>query len=245
MKELDSASRAGELRQVILGKPSLKRLYDKFYEQYAACLARCPDSGIVVEIGSGAGLAKEMIPELVATDILPYATVDLCVDAMRLPFANGSLKAILLLNTLHHIPDIKLFFSEAQRCLVPNGRILIIDQYPGWLSYWIYKYLHHEPFVPDAEEWSFATTGPLSGANGALCWMVFFRDKSLFARMFKELRIYAVTPHTPFCYWLTGGLKSWSLLPESMFNLASSVDDSLSRILPQLSSFVSVELVRA
>jgi hypothetical protein len=75
--------------------------------------------------------------------------------------------------------------------------------------------------------------------------MVFFRDKSLFARMFKELRIYAVTPHTPFCYWLTGGLKSWSLLPESMFNLASSVDDSLSRILPQLSSFVSVELVRA
>lgn len=244
MKELDSASRAGELRQVILGKPSLRRLYAQFYDQYAACLARCPESGAVVEIGSGAGLAKEKVPELVTTDILPYATVDLCVDAMRLPFAQSSLKAIFLLNTLHHIPDIKLFFAEAQRCLVPNGRILIIDQYPGWLSYWIYRYLHHEPFVPDAREWSFATTGPLSGANGALCWMVFFRDRSLFAQRFRELQIHSITPHTPFCYWLTGGLKSWNLLPEPLFKLASTFDDTLAKALPGLSSFVSVELVR-
>ena len=245
MNELDSAARAQEVRQLISGKPSLKKLYDKFHLQFVDCLERCPSSGLVIEIGSGAGLSKETVPDIVTTDILPYETVDLCVDAMELPFKNCSLRAIFLLNTLHHIPDIQRFFYEAQRCLVSNGRIFIIDQYPGWLSYWIYKYAHHEPFVPDAEKWSFETTGPLSGANGALCWMVFYRDRYLFEQMFEELRIDAITPHTPLCYWLTGGLKAWNLLPDTLFNFAGKVDDILSKRLPRLCSFVNIELVRS
>ena len=77
-----------------------------------------------------------------------------------------------MLNTLHHIPNSKSLFSEIARCLKPGGRFLIIDQYHGWFSNLIYKYIHHEQYTPNAIGWNFNTSGPLSGANGALLLQV-------------------------------------------------------------------------
>jgi len=244
MSYLDCADRAHDLRQLILKKPALRLLYTKFYQRYVDCLERCPQTGLIVEIGSGAGFSKHIIPEIITTDILPYATVDICGDSMQMPFKDGSLRAIFMLNTLHHIPNVKRFFREARRCLRPNGRVLIVDQYLGWLSYWIFKFAHHEPFNPKTKTWAFNTTGPLSGANGALCWIIFYRDRKRFEQLFPDLCIHSITPHSPLCYWLAGGLKSWSLLPGSLFHLVSTLDDAMSRVVPPLSSFVDVELVR-
>ena len=244
MNGLDDVDREKDLHRLITGKAALKRLYGKFYQSYIKCLERCPESGRIVEIGSGAGFAKQIIPEIIVTDMLPYKSIDICVDAMQMPFKDRSLRAIFMLNTLHHIPDVKKFFSEVQRCLLPNGRILIIDQYVGWLSYWIYKYMHHEPFDEKAVQWDFKSTGPLTGANGALCRIIFFRDREKFKQLFPELRLDMIRPHTPLCYWLAGGLKPWSLLPEKCFPMASKFDDALSKVMPPMSSFVDVELVR-
>jgi len=243
MKQLDSASRAADLRRLILSKPSLRKLYEKFFTQYARCLQRCPESGVAVEIGSGAGLSKQIVPEIITTDILPYSTIDLCMDAAGMPFKDKSVRVFFMLNTFHHIPDVEGFFAEAQRCLVSGGRVLIIDQYPGWLSSWIYKYLHHEPFSPEAEEWTFETTGPLSGANGALGWIVFCRDREKFIKFFPNLIIDRFHLHTPLCYWLAGGLKPWNVLPEFLFGSASYFDDVLAHYIPQMSSFMDVELI--
>jgi SAM-dependent methyltransferase len=244
MNGLDDVGREHDLHKLMQSKPALKLLYNKFYQRYIKCIERCPPSGPIVEIGSGASFAKEIIPDIITSDILPYSSVDICVDARQMPFRDRSLRAILMLNTLHHIPDAERFFSEARRCLRPNGRILIVDQYPGWLSYWIFKFLHHEPFNEKAETWQFDSTGPLSCANGALCWIIFYRDREKFKQLFPELCIDAIEPHSPLCYWLAGGLKPWSLLPKKCFRLASMVDDAVSAVVPQLSSFVDIELVR-
>ena len=245
MSHLDCADRAHDLRELILGKSALRLLYTKLYRHYVKCLQQCPETGRIVEIGSGAGFSKQIIPEMITTDVLPYATVDMCGDAMQLPFKNGSLRAIFLLNTLHHIPDVKRFFGEARRCLRSNGRVLIVDQYLGWLSYWIFRFAHHEPFNPKAKTWVFDTTGPLSGANGALCWIIFYRDRKRFEQLFPDLCIHSITPHSPLGYWLAGGLKSLSLIPGNLFHLISSLDDAMARMLPPLSSFVNIGLVRA
>ena len=244
MSHIDASDRAPDLRKLILRKRALRLLYTKFYQRFIQCLHQCPQNGPIVEIGSGAGFSKQLIPDIITTDILSYATVDLCGDATHMPFKNESLRAIFLLNTLHHIPDAERFFEEARRCLQPNGRVLILDQYLGWLSYWILKFAHHEPFDPKAETWAFETTGPLSGANGALCWIIFYRDRKRFETLFPNLCIQSITPISPLCYWLAGGLKSWSLLPGRLFRLASTFDDALSRVAPSLSSFVDIELVR-
>jgi hypothetical protein len=52
-----------------------------------------------------------------------------------------------------------------------------------WVTPWsrlVYTRMHHEPFVPAAAQWEFLTTGPLSGANGALPYILFSRDRAQF-----------------------------------------------------------------
>lgn len=149
-----------------------------------------------------------------------------------------------MMNVFHHIPDVEAFLNEARRCLAPGGRLLIVDQYPGWLGRGIYRHLHHEPFDADAKEWRFETKGPLSGANGALAWMVFVRDRARFESRFPELKMADLRPHSPLRYWLAGGLKAWCLLPGWAFGLASRLDRTLVRLSPQWASFMDVELVR-
>ena len=241
---LDDPARVHELRGVIRGKPALAAFYREVYDRYAACLARCPEKGIAVELGSGAGFARERIPDLVTSDTLAYEGVDRVVDARRLPFADGSLRAILMTNVFHHVPDVEAFFREATRCLSPGGRVLIVDQHPGWIGGPVYRYLHHEPFRPEATEWQFDSSGPLSGANGALAWIVFRRDRERFEREFPCLRLERYEPHSPLRYWLAGGLKRWGLLPGALFGAASALDRALVRLSSELGSFVDVELVR-
>ena len=244
MNELDRSDRAQNIRSLIQDKVSLYRLYQEFYSRYVDCLKKCPNDGVVLEIGSGAGFLKDVVPSVVTTDILPYETVDLAMDATSLPFADNSIKSIFMLNVLHHIPDTKAFFAELARCLKPKGRVIIIDQYRGWFSDFIFKYMHHEPYDPDAKSWEFKTSGPLSGANGALCWIIFYRDRVLFEQLYPSLKLINLTPNTPFRYWLSGGLKRWSLLSGPLFDISTRFDHWLSEKFPEMSSFVEVEIVK-
>jgi len=243
MERLDDPSRLPEIQGVLARKPGLRRLYREFYNRYRECLAATPAGGGVLELGAGAGFAREAIPEIIASDVLPYAGLDLVADGTRLPFADGALRLICMTNVFHHIPDAAAFLAEASRCLKRGGRMLIIDQHPGLISGPILKFAHHEPFRPDTEQWAFATSGPLSGANGALAWVVFVRDRGRFEGRFPELELVRYRPHTPLRYWLCGGLKNWCLLPGWAFPLATAVDGVLSAW-PRLGSFVDVELVR-
>jgi SAM-dependent methyltransferase len=244
MEAIDSPDRIAEIRAVIESKPALKRFYLDIYRRYAECLARCPKEGLAVELGSGGGFAQQVIPELITTDILPYEGVDRVVDAIRMPFQSGSVRFFCMLNVFHHIPDVAAFLREAVRCLAPGGRMLVVDQHPGWISKLILRHLHHEPFRPDATEWRFETTGPLSGANGALAWLVFVRDRLKFFDMFPELDLTVYKPFAPLIYWLAGGLKSWCLLPAAAYDVVDEIDRFLLRRSPDFGSFVEIELLR-
>ena len=245
MKSIDDPSRSCELQTLIGRKRSLRAWYEEVYRRYADCLRRSPDKGRALEIGSGAGFVKQILPEIVTTDVLPYSTVELVLDAARIPLADCSLRMIGMLNVFHHLPDVVAFLSEAERTLVPGGRLLIVDQYPGWLGHLVYRYLHHEHYDPGAVEWQFESSGPLSGANGALAWMVFIRDRLRFERTFPQLRLEQIRTHTPLRYWLAGGLKSWSLLPGWSFPAATRFDHLLTRAFPNSASFMDIELVKA
>lgn len=228
----------------IRDKPLLRAFYDETYAKFAACVARCPERGIVVELGSGGGYLREVIPDVVTSDVLPYPGLDTTVDATAMPFGDATVRAIVMLNVFHHIRDCAAFLREATRCLLPGGRVFMVDQYPGWLSTPIFRYLHHEGFAPEAAQWEFASRGPLRDANGALAWIVFERDAARFAREFPALERVAFTPHTPLRYWLSGGLKWWSLVPGPAVPVATRLDHALARLSPQLCSFVDIELRR-
>ncbi|MEZ6089651.1 MAG: class I SAM-dependent methyltransferase [Pirellulaceae bacterium] len=242
MNELDDPSRGSKLAEIILRKPALRNLYLEVYQRYARVLAQCPSDGLAIELGAGAGFAKQVIPELVTADVLPYSTVEIVFDACRMPFDDNSLRFVCMLNVFHHIADIPTFLRECRRCLKPGGRMLIVDQFPGWISHWVLQYFHHEPYNPASQEWGFASSGPLSGANGALAWIVFIRDRELFEQRFPELRIVDITSHTPLRYWASGGLKWWSMIPGPCWKMACLVDATLIRCSSKFGSFMDIEL---
>jgi SAM-dependent methyltransferase len=242
--ELDDPARWSEIARVVRGKPALRRLYRETYERCAAVLRRCPPDGLTVELGSGAGFVREVLPEAITTDVLAYPNVDCVVDARRMPFADRSVRALFLLNVLHHIADVAAFLRESERVLRPGGRVLIVEQYPGIIGAFVYRHFHHEPFDVHATDWHFPSQGPLSDANGAMAWIVFERDRSRYERDHAGLAIARFSRHTPLRYWLAGGLKRWSALPGALYPLATRFDRALLALSPRFGSFVDVELVR-
>ena len=93
------------------------------------------------------------------------------------------------IDVFHHLPDAQRFLSEAVRCLRPGGRIVMIEPANTVFARWVYTHAHHEPFDPNVRDWVFKSSGPVSGANGALPWVVFCRDRAVFERRFPALRI--------------------------------------------------------
>jgi len=93
---------------------------------------------------------------------------------------------------------------------------------------------------PKVKGWGFPAKGPLSSANGALPWIIFFRDRARFERKFPDLEIVNINIHSPLRYWLAGGLKKWTLLPRAFYPKATRLDQFLIRQWRGFGSFMDV-----
>jgi SAM-dependent methyltransferase len=216
-------------RSIILRKPFLRKLYGEHYQMFceqAARLATLP--GDMLELGSGGGFLKKHIPDLITSDVYPDASLDQVVLADRLPFEANTLKAVFLLNVLHHLPQSQTFLKELNRCLVPGGRAVMIEPYNSLWGRFFYKYLHHEPFDETVKDWESPARGRLSTSNQALPWIIFFRDRALFEQRFPRLKIVEVHLHTVTRYLLSGGLTARSMAPSFTFPFFSRIDRWLS-----------------
>jgi len=229
-------------RQIISSKPLLRTVYDEWYAMLASELPS--GTGQVVELGSGAGYCERYIPGLITSEVLPSPSVRLIADARQMPFADNSLRAIVFTDVLHHMPDVRQFFREASRCLYPSGKILMIEP---WLTSWsrfVYASLHHEPFLPEAREWQFPAAGPLSGANGALPWIVFVRDRQQFESEFPRLLIERIRPLLSFRYLLSGGVGMRSLAPGFTAPLWAGLEKILESLRSRLAMFAFISVKR-
>ena len=208
----DDDPKTTELRkQIIQSKPFLKAIYEEWYQMLAAEVPR--GTGGVLELGSGAGFLSKYIPDLITSEVFPCSNVRVILNAQNMPMGDASLRAIVMTDVLHHMPDVRGFFTEASRCLRSDGRILMIEPWVTRWSTFVYRRFHSEPFLPEATEWEFASSGPLSGANVALPWVVFVRDRAHFEKEFPELAVEEIRPFLPFRYLLSGGVSMRSLMP--------------------------------
>ena len=200
--------------QIIRSKPFLRKLYEEWYRDMAT---HFPSDARVLELGSGAGFLKEFIPQLITSELFSTPSVERVIDAQAIAMAEASLDGIAMTDVLHHIPDCSSFFHEAARVIRPGGKVVMIEPWNTTWSRWVYQHLHHEPFEPDAREWRIPISGPLSGANGALPWIIFHRDRALFETRHPQWGIVRIRPTMPFAYLLSGGVSLRSLLPGWMY----------------------------
>ena len=240
--ELDSPERTEYHRKLLLSKPFLQKLFRDWYEIFIREIRFVPH-GQVLEIGSGGGFLKEVMPTVTTSDILPLAHTDMTFSALNMPFDDAALSAILMIDTFHHIPDATQFLKEVDRTLVKGGKMVMIEPANSWWGRNIYQRFHHEPFDP-LGAWSFPSTGPMSGANGALPWLVFERDREKFARLFPNLKIEQINYHTPFRYLLSGGLSYRALVPAFTYPFFRAVDNLLVSLTSSLSMFTTVVLIK-
>jgi SAM-dependent methyltransferase len=239
---LDSIERTLFHREIIRKKPFLKKLYTEWYRSFTRIIPELPE-GKMDELGSGGGFLKEFEPSVLCSDILDLPSNDLTFSALEMPFDNEELSAIFMIDTFHHIPDSEVFLNEVNRALKKDGMIIMIEPANTLWGRFIYKNFHHEPFETEGN-WKIPASGPLSGANGALPWIVFQRDVKNFENKFPNLKLQKLHFHTPLIYLVSGGVSFKQLLPSKMYPFIRLIDNFLSHISEQFSMFVTIRIIK-
>ncbi|MCK4753138.1 MAG: class I SAM-dependent methyltransferase [Planctomycetes bacterium] len=240
VENLDDPSTTLLHTEIIQKKPFLKKLYIDFYKQFERAMPS-PENKVLVELGSGGGFIKEVIGNVITSDILELPNVDKVFSAFEMPFADGSVDAFFMVDVLHHITDAKAFFTEALRCLKVSGKIVMIEPANTLLGRFIYGNFHHELFDPEAG-WNLEDIGPLSHGNGALPWIIFRRDRKMFENEFPSLKIIGMHNHTPLRYLLSGGLRLRQLMPSCSYPLIKTIEWILYPINGLVGMFQTIEL---
>jgi SAM-dependent methyltransferase len=222
--EIGSARWFEVQREIIASRPLVNATYERWYRAMLGDAATVAADGKILEIGSGSGYVKRLDPDVVTSDIVPGHS-DMVVDARQLPFADASLKAILLTHVFHHVPDIRRFLCEADRTLVPGGVVTMIDVAHTPLSRLVFGHFHPERYDARAEDWALPAGDSYGGANQALSWIVFRRDRARFAREFPGFAVETIEYLPWFGYLLSGGATRRDLVPRFAVGLVRSLDE--------------------
>jgi len=240
---LDDPETTASRRHIIQQKRLLHDIYCDWYEAIAASIPAGVEP--VLELGSGAGFMRSYVKRLIASDILHVPQLDLVLDAGHIPLTDRSLRAIVMTNVLHHLPDVASFFHEAARVVRSGGALVMIEP---WVTPWsrvIYSALHHEPFEPNAADWRVSGTGPLSAANGALPWILFERDRVRFEREFPAWRVASIDPGMPMRYLLSGGFTAPGLMPSWTSGAWRRVEKRLGPLARKFGMFAKIVVSRS
>lgn len=125
-------------------KPKLHEIYRRFYRLIAAQLNRSVE-GKIVELGSGIGNVKMMIPDAICSDLFPNPWIDQVENAYRLSFKDSSVSNLILFDVFHHLEYPGAALIEFNRVLQPSGRVIIFEPYISLTGLLVYGMFHHEP----------------------------------------------------------------------------------------------------
>ena len=222
-------------KTIILKRPLLKWCYDDWYARLLRDAKSAPPRGVIVELGSGGSYLKNLEPSIITSDVAENIA-ERVIDARSLPFADNSVRALLLTHVFHHIPDADAFFKEAQRTLIPSGVISMIEVAHTPFARFFFKNFHHEPYEDGCKEWSFAQNHSMLDSNQALSWMVFVRDRAEFEKRYPALKIETIAFLPWLTYLLSGGVTARYLIP----NFLTKPLIGIERLLKPFISFFSL-----
>jgi len=165
----------------------------------------------VVELGAGPGFAREYLacPGLELTDVVANPWLDRVVDAMALPYAPGSLDAVICSHMIHHVPRPAALLRSIATTLKPGGRLLVNESNASWCHRFIMWAMRHEGWsydvdIFDDEGYAKSTVDPLAGNNAVADLL--FNDRARFSRHFPGLSIREDACCELFQFLVSGGV---------------------------------------
>lgn len=226
--DVDSNDRIKIHRSLLRRKPIMKRVFGEFYSKCMALDKKffSTKSDKIVELGAGSSPVKDFYPNVLTSDLVSEPHLDMVVDCQNMPFEDGSVRSIWGVNCFHHFPDPEKFFSELIRILEPGGGCILIDPYYGPLATKFFReFCDTETFNKFQKDWSDPERTAMTGANQALTYIVFKRDRKIFAEKFPELEIVCMKPLTNYLsYILSGGVNFVQLVPNSLSFLVRAAE---------------------
>ncbi|MBF0404909.1 MAG: class I SAM-dependent methyltransferase [Nitrospirae bacterium] len=228
--DLDAPDAMEAHRRIIQKKQFLRLWYGIYFDAIGKAEAETAGlGGIALELGSGAGLLKEVYPCITTSDTIANAHIDRVEDAAALSFADGTLRAVYCLNTLHHISDARRFFSELERCLMPGAVVVMLEPTMSRFARLVWRYLHHENCEAHWG-WEFPNDGKrMTASNSALPWIIFDRDRTLFDKYFPGLQVAEIRYFDIALYLLSGGVSYRAFAPAWAFKYLYAVE----KVIPQ------------
>jgi len=193
-----------------------------------------------LEIGGGTGNFKSFSPKVVSTDIQFASWLDVVCDAHTLPFKDSSYDNLVLFDVLHHLEQPKVFLDEAMRVLKPGGRLIMMEPAITPVSRVFYTYFHPEDVDTKDDPFCEKAMDPIRDpydSNQALPTLIFDTHRSKFVSLFPDLKIVHAKYVSLFTYPLTGGFRSWTLIPAFLVRPGLYLETLLEPVLGALFAF--------
>tara|TARA_B110000967_G_scaffold123003_1_gene125493 strand:+ start:114 stop:851 length:738 start_codon:yes stop_codon:yes gene_type:complete len=235
-KNLDKKNRKAYSKKAIL-----KIIYKDYYSQIFKQLSfnkKYPN----LEIGSGGGNIKKIIPNCITTDQFIDSKIDRIENVYKLNFKNNSVSNVILLDVFHHLEFPRLALNEIKRVLVKKGRIVMIEPAMGLVPKIIYKIFHEEPLgfefkiqwekipkkIPNLNQYFAAQSIP---------WRAFVKKEF---NVKKEFKVKQIKLFSDFAYLASGGYSYPSFYPKIIYPLIKQIDNFLTII---SSKFFSARMI--
>jgi SAM-dependent methyltransferase len=187
-----------------------------------------------IEVGAGNGVSRLFITKgsYEVTDYADFEWLDRKVDALNMPYEDGSLDFIISSNMIHHLAHPYQFLDECYRVLKPGGKLLIQEIHGSFFLRLILKLMKHEGynFNVDPFDKSCVCNDPenLWSGNNVLPNLL-FDDARKFEESF-HFRIVEQHFSEFFIFPLSGGVTAKTKtiqLPRALLNFFNAIDNLL------------------
>lgn len=229
--DVDGVDRLAIHSRMLARKAILREVFAEFHHLFDRLDKKwITGQGDRIEIGAGVSPIRDSYPDVLATDIVPSPRLDRVLDAENMDLADGSVRVLFGQNCFHHFPHPDRFFRELERVLSPGGGAILLEPYHGPFASFLFKRLFRsEGYDKAYPSWETPATGPMNGANQALSYIVFHRDRQIFESKFPALKIV----HQELCsnylkYLVSGGLNFRQLCPDWMAPVVGGIQRAVS-----------------
>lgn len=207
-------------------KPVLQKIYSDFYHLIASYINKEVE-GKIVELGSGIGNLKMVVPEVICTDLFNNPWIDQVENAYKMSFEKETVANLILFDVFHHLKYPGNAFNEFNRVLKPGGRIIIFEPAMSLTGLLVYGLFHHEPiglfkkitWFADSKDDLLKDEYYAAQGNASRIF-----QKPKYKRLLSDYKIIKIKKMSAFSYVLSGGYSKKQLYPNKALPFIQFVD---------------------
>ena len=212
-------------------KRLLRLIYKDYYKEILKYIHIDQDYKIL-EIGSGTGNIKEILPDCITSDQFIEPNIDQIENIYKLSFEDSSISNIIMLDVFHHLEFPALALKEMHRVLTKKGRIIMIEPGMGIIPKIIFKIFHLEPLGIDMKFYWKKIPSSIPNINNyfaaqSIPWRAFYNQELNLGNKFNKVLI---KPFSDFAYLASGGYSYPSFYPLFLYNIIKKIDKFLTII---------------